>query len=141
MADINWEPFISTRAHKASQALPQITITKDSGRIAINATACDLIPNIYTYSFAEIYCGSIEGKLKKIRFQFTNQKTFKSIPVTRKKYKGTYTNGAVIHSKSLINSVYNTYPQLPRTCHFCVEVQTSGNTPYLSFDLTDSLAD
>lgn len=99
MADINWEPFISTRAHKASQALPQITISKDNGRISLNATACELIPGFYSLKYAEVYCGSIEGKLKKIRLQFTNDKTFKSIPISRKKYKGTFTNGAVIHSK------------------------------------------
>ena len=40
MADINWEPYISTRAHKASQSLPQITIAKDNGRIALNSAAC-----------------------------------------------------------------------------------------------------
>lgn len=71
MADINWEPFISTRAHKASQALPQITISKDNGRISLNATACELIPGFYSLKYAEVYCGSIEGKLKKIRLQFT----------------------------------------------------------------------
>ena len=73
MADINWEPFISTRAHKASQALPQITISKDNGRISLNATACELIPGFYSLKYAEVYCGSIEGKLKKIRLQFTNR--------------------------------------------------------------------
>ena len=30
MADINWEPYISTRAHKASQSLPdKIFLNKD----------------------------------------------------------------------------------------------------------------
>lgn len=56
MADINWEPFISTRAHKASQALPQITISKDNGRISLNATACELIPGFYSLKYAEVYC-------------------------------------------------------------------------------------
>ena len=73
MADINWEPYISTRAHKASQSLPQITIAKDNGRIALNSAACELVPDIYSYKFAEIYCGSIDGKLKKIRLQFTKK--------------------------------------------------------------------
>lgn len=141
MADINWEPYISTRAHKSSQALPQITITKDSGRIALNSAACEVVPNIYSYKFAEIYCGSIDGKLQKIRLQFTKEKTFKSIPLSRKKYKGSYTNGAVIHSKSLINDIFNTYPQLARTCHFCVESQIINDNVCLSFDFTDSLID
>ena len=139
MADINWEPYISTRAHKTSQTLPQITITKDSGRIALNSAACELVPDIYSYKFTEIYCGSIGGKLKKIRLQFTNEKTFKSIPLSRKKYKGNYTNGAVIHSKSLINDIFNTYPNLTHTCHFCVESQTINNNVCLSFDFIDSL--
>ena len=56
MADIIWEPYISTRAHKASQSLPQITIAKDNGRIALNSAACELVPDIYSYKFAEIYC-------------------------------------------------------------------------------------
>ena len=141
MADINWEPYISTRAHKASQSLPQITIAKDSGRIALNSSACELVPDIYSYKFAEIYCGSIEGKLKKIRLQFTNEKTFKSIPLSRKKYKGNYTNGAVVHSKSLINDIFNTYPNLTRTCHFGVESQIINENVCLSFDFTDSLID
>ena len=64
MADINWEPFISTRAHKASQALPQITISKDNGRISLNATACELIPGFYSLKYAEVYCGSIENLRK-----------------------------------------------------------------------------
>ena len=51
MADINWEPYISTRAHKASQSLPQITIAKDNGRIALNSAACELVPDIYSYKF------------------------------------------------------------------------------------------
>lgn len=141
MADINWEPYISTRAHKASQSLPQITIAKDNGRIALNSAACKLVPDIYSYKFAEIYCGSIDGILKKIRFQFTNKKSFKSIPLSRKKYKGNYTNGAVLHSKSLINDIFNTYPNLPRTCHFGVESQTINDNICLSFDFTDSLID
>ena len=130
MADINWEPFISTRAHKASQALPQITISKDNGRISLNATACELIPGFYSLKYAEVYCGSIEGKLKKIRLQFTNDKTFKSIPISRKKYKGTFTNGAVIHSKSLVNDIFS---------HFSVEPLTINDNIGLSFDFVESL--
>ena len=141
MADINWEPYISTRAHKASQSLPQITIAKDNGRIALNSAACELVPDIYSYKFAEIYCGSIDGKLKKIRLQFTTEKTFKSIPLSRKKYKGNYTNGAVVHSKSLINDIFNAYPNLTRTCHFGVESQIINDNVCLSFDFTDSLID
>lgn len=139
MADINWEPYISIRAHRTSQTFPQITIAKDSGRIALNSAACELIPDIYSYRFAEIYCGSIDGKLKKIRLQFTNEKTFKSIPVSRKKYKGNYTNGAVIHSKALTNDIFNAYPNLTRTCYFGVESQTINDNVCLSFDFTDSL--
>lgn len=139
MADINREPFISTRAHKASQALPQITISKDNGRISLNATACELIPGFYSLKYAEVYCGSIEGKLKKIRLQFTNDKTFKSIPISRKKYKGTFTNGAVIHSKSLVNDIFSTYPDLERTSHFSVEPLTINDNIGLSFDFVESL--
>lgn len=141
MADINWEPYISTRAHKASPFLPQVTIAKDNGRISLNSAACELVPHIYTYKFAEIYCGSIDGKLKKIRLQFTNEKTFKSIPLTRKKYKGSYASGATIHSKSLINDIFNTYPNLTRTCHFNVESQLINDNVCLSFDFTNSLID
>lgn len=89
MADINWEPYISTRAHKASQSLPQITIAKDNGRIALNSAACELVPDIYSYKFAEIYCGSIDGKLKKIRLQFTNEKTLKAFLFPGKNIKET----------------------------------------------------
>ena len=138
MADINWEPYISTRARNATQTIPQVTITNNSGRISLNSAACELVPNIYSYNFAEIYCGSIDGKLKKIRLQFTNDKTFKSIPLSRKKYKGSFTNGAVVHSKSLINDIFNTYPNLTHTCHFHVEPQIINGNTCLAFDLIDS---
>ena len=139
MSDINWEPYISTRAHRGTQSLPQITISKDNGRFSLNSSACELIPNIYSYKFAEIYCGSIDGKLKKIRINFTNEKTFKSIPLSRKKYKGNYINGAVIHTKSLANYIFNNYPKLARTCHFSIETQTVNDNIYLTFDFIDSL--
>lgn len=139
MTDINWEPYISTHSRKTSQTLPQVTITKDNGRIALNSAACELISDIYTYKYAEIYCGSIDGKLKKIRLYFTNERTFKSIPFSRKKHKGSYTNGAVIHSKSLTTNIFNTYPNLTHTCHFSVESQVINDNTCLSFDFTDSL--
>ena len=139
--NINWEPFISTRSRRTSHTLPQITIAKDTGRIAINSASCELIPNIYTYNYAEIYCGSINEKLKKIRIQFTNEKTFKSVPLTRKKYKGSYTAGVMIHSKSLVKNIYTVYPSFPRTCHFSVEAQNTNGHPSLCFDFQDSLID
>ena len=140
MADItiNWEPYISTRAHKSTPTIPQVTLTLNSGRISLNSAACELVPNIYSYSFAEIYCGSINEQLKKIRLQFATEKSFKSIPLSRKKYKGAFTNGAVIHSKSLIKDIFNTYPNLPQTCHFQVESQIINGNICLSFDLIDS---
>ena len=58
-----------------------------------------------------------------------------------KKYKGNYTNGAVVHSKSLINDIFNAYPNLTRTCHFGVESQIINDNVCLSFDFTDSLID
>lgn len=72
--NINWEPFISTRSRRTSHTLPQITIAKDTGRIAINSASCELIPNIYTYKYAEIYCGSINEKLKKSVYNLLTKK-------------------------------------------------------------------
>lgn len=140
MADItiNWEPYISTRSRKTTPNIPQVTITSSSGRISLNSAACELVPNIYLYNFVEIYCGSINERLKKIRIQFTNDKTFKSLPLSRKKYKGAFTNGAVVYSKSLVKNIFNTYPDLSSTCHFQVEFQVSNGNPCLSFDLIDS---
>lgn len=89
MADINWEPYISTRAHKASQSLPQITIAKDNGRIALNSAACELVPDIYSYKFAEIYCGSIDGKLKKFVCNSPTKKLLKAFLFPGKNIKET----------------------------------------------------
>ena len=89
MADINWEPYISTRAHKASQSLPQITIAKDNGRIALNSAACELVPDIYSYKFAEIYCGSIDGNSKKFVCNSPTKKLLKAFLFPGKNIKET----------------------------------------------------
>lgn len=89
MADINWEPYISTRAHKASLSLPQITIAKDNERIALNSATCELVPDIYSYKFAEIYCGSIEGELKKFICNSPTKKLLNAFLFLKKNIKAT----------------------------------------------------
>lgn len=66
-------------------------------------------------------------------------KHLRCIPISRKKYKGTFTNGAVIHSKSLVNDIFSTYPDLERTSHFSVEPLTINDNIGLSFDFVESL--
>ena len=50
-----------------------------------------------------------------------------------------FTNGAVIHSKSLVNDIFSTYPDLERTSHFSVEPLTINDNIGLSFDFVESL--
>ena len=78
---------------------------------------------------------------KKFVCNSPTKKLLKAFLFTRKKYKGNYTNGAVVHSKSLINDIFNAYPNLTRTCHFGVESQIINDNVCLSFDFTDSLID
>ena len=143
MADIDWEPFIPPKPHNTHQSTPKISISKKSGRITLNSAISQLLPDVYSYKFAEIYCGSVNGKLQKIRLQFTNEKNFKAFPLSRKKTNGVYSGGAVLHSKALVNSIYDTYPNLNSPSHFLIDKQAISNsiTPSLSFDLVTSLTD
>lgn len=143
MTEINWEPYIPSKPHNTHQNTPKISISQKSGRITLNSAISQLLPDIYSYKFAEISCGSVDGKLQKIRLQFTNEKNFKTIPLSRKKTKDTYSGGAVLHAKALVNSIYTVYPNLKSTSHFLVNEQAVSNriTPSLSFDLVTSLID
>lgn len=143
MADIYWEPYIPSKPRSAHLSTPKISISQKSGRITLNSAISQLLPDIYSYKFAELSCGLVDGKLQKIRLQFTNEKNFKTIPLSRKKTKGVYSGGAVLHAKALVSSIYATYPTLKSTSHFLIDEQSVSShiTPSLSFDLVTSLID
>ena len=138
MADIFWEIFESTRCRKAKSQTPLITITSESGRISLNAAACDLISNFYSYSYVEIYRGMREDKLQKICLKLTNEKSPQSIPLSRKKYKAQYTTGAVIHVKALVKDIYTAIPTLPKTCRFKIDLFKHPENNRLVFDIENS---
>lgn len=141
MADINWDPFINTNVRRSASKKPLITINYDTGRISLNSASCELIPDCYSYQYVEVYCGTIDGTLKKIRIHFTHNKSIKSIPLSRKKYKDNYTGGSVFHSKALVKDIYQSAPQLPKTSHFLADIQVQSGNRCLLFDIKESLTD
>ena len=139
MADIFWEPYIATRTPSASSKVPQVTLSMTSGRISFNIAVCELIPNLYKYKYAEIYRGMVDKTFKKICIKFTNERTVKSLPLSRKKYKNSFAGGMVLHSKSLIRDIYRTASHLPDTSHFLIEALPCEENNRIVFDIETSL--
>lgn len=139
MSDIFWESFASKRSPRIKDKTPIITITRDSGRISINAAACSLIENYYSYSNVEILKG-IDGKIfRKVGFKLLHSPAANSIGILRKTYKGHEVGGSILYSKSFVKEIYAQHEKLPKNAHFHVETKIIANSPTLTFDIFDSV--
>lgn len=139
MSDIYWETFSTKRSPRIKDKTPIITISKDTGRISINAAACSLIENCYSYGNVEILKGTDGNTFRKVGFKLLSSPTAHSIVISRKSYKGREVGGATIYSKALAKEIYAQNEKLPKNAHFHVETKNVSNSPTLIFNIFDSI--
>lgn len=139
MSDIYWETYTTKRSPRVKDKTPNVTITRNSSRISINAAACSLIENCYTYPNVEILKGIDGETFRKVGFKLLSSPTAHSIRVSRKKHKGHEVGGLSIYSKALVKEIYDQNERLSNTAHFYVETKIVSNSPTLMFDIFDSI--
>ena len=139
MSDIYWESFTSKRSPRIKDKTPIITITRDSGRISINAAACSLIENCYSFSNIELLKGIDGENFRKVGFKFLSSPSTHSIGISRKTYKGREVGGSTIYSKAFVKEIYAQNEGLAKSAHFNVETKNVKNSPTLMFDIFDSV--
>lgn len=103
MNNLVWEKVdvnqISRRSGEAFASIGQ-------GRIALNAEACELIDNIYSYEWIDILQAKNGNKVVKIGLRFAHNKDKNSLRAIRRKYNGQEVGGLNINSKSLIKQFF-----------------------------------
>lgn len=103
MANLIWESVdIKQSARRSGEAFASI----GQGRIALNADACDLLDNIYSYEWVEVMQAKNGNKVVKLGLRFSNVKQRNSLRATRRKYKGEEVEGININSKQLIKRYF-----------------------------------
>lgn len=135
MEDIMWEAYIPEQGRRSIQSLPQITLIRDLGRIMINPTAYSLISNVSNNQYAEFYLGFDNEKIRKMRLCFSNEKNYKSVPISRSHY----TSDIVLQSKTLVDEIFSAYPSWENTCTFLAGSQIIDGISFLVLDFSESL--
>lgn len=103
MANLIWESVdIKQSARRSGEAFASI----GQGRVALNADACDLLEDIYSYEWVDVIQAKSGNKVIKIGLRFTNEKSKNSLRATRRKYKGEEVEGININSKQLVKRYF-----------------------------------
>lgn len=117
MGNLIWEAVdVKQSARRSGEAFASI----GQGRIALNADACDLLENIYTYEWVNIIQAKSGNKVVKIGLRFINTRDKNSLRATRRKYKGEEVEGININSKQLIKRYFGETKETS-TSRFAVE--------------------
>lgn len=102
--DLVWET-IDVKQNKRMSGEPIATISE--ARISLSPAACALVDNIYSLPYVEIKVAKDENqKISRIGVFLNENKGESGLSVTRRKYKGEFTEGLNINSKSLVNALF-----------------------------------
>lgn len=103
MSNLIWESVdFKQSARRSGEAFASI----GQGRVALNADACDLLEDIYSYEWVDIIQAKSGNKVVKIGLRFTNNKDKGSLRTARRKYKGEEAEGININSKQLVKRYF-----------------------------------
>lgn len=118
MENLIWETVdIKQSTRRSGEAFASI----GQGRISLNADACDLLENIYSYEWVNVLqAKNPSGKVVKIGLRFTNKKDKHSLKLVRRRYKGEEVEGLNINSKQLIKKYFGETKETS-TSRFMVE--------------------
>lgn len=103
--ELSWE-IIDARDLNRRIGDPYVAINK--ARISLSPAACMLINGIYDLPFVEIRIAKDEdGNVKKIGLFFYENSSVNRMKVTRRKYRGEYTDGLNLNSKYLVRLIFS----------------------------------
>ena len=103
MSDFIWEKVdIKQTTRRDGEAFASI----GQGRIALNANACDLLDNIYSYEWVDILQAKKGNNVAMIGLRFVKNKSNSSLKVVRRKYRGQIVDGISINSKPLVKKYF-----------------------------------
>lgn len=135
MDEINWEKYITKRTPREKSSEPLISINRNSGRVSINSAACNLIAGCYNYNYIQLFTGTTNNTIRKVRIQFIDKYEDGCIRLCNKKQSKNPSNGAAFHCKSLVNDIYKSNYQLEKTSRFKAELYPSNEKNILVFDI------
>lgn len=103
MGNLVWEAVdVKQSVRRSGEAFASI----GQGRVALNADACDLLRDIYSYEWVDIIQAKSGNRVIKIGLRFTNEKSKSSLRAVRRKYKGEEVEGININSKQLVKRYF-----------------------------------
>lgn len=135
MDEINWEKYTVKRSPRERFSEPLVTMNRETGRISLNSAACNLISGCYNYNYVQLFTGTTNNIIRKVRIQFTNMYEDGCIALCKKKQSKNPSNGAVFHCKSLVNDIYKSNSQLEKTSRFITELYQTDEKNILIFDI------
>lgn len=141
MSEIVWHPFYAEKTNRKRVLEPQISFSISGGRIFINEAACKLIDDFYSYRYAEIYMGSVDGEFKKVAVTPTNNSIVNQAKLHRRKYKKMLTEGVTLYSKSIVKQIFEELNVSSGILHYRVERTVINKNASLILDLYKSRAD
>lgn len=124
--EVSWIPYIrKTNLH------PMATITKQSGKIVLNDSACSLLRSEENFHFAEFSFGKLNDKIVKIKIHFVDNETSFSIPLHHAE-DNKHSKCFVFHSKDLVNKIFDSKQESSTTIKLKVSEHMDD---YLIFDV------
>lgn len=103
MDNLVWE---SVEVRQSARRSGEAFVSIGQGRLALNADACDLIKDIYSYEWVDVIQARNGKEVVKIGLRFTSEKGKNSLKATRRKYKGEDVDGININSKQLVKRYF-----------------------------------
>lgn len=102
--DYIWETVdVKQNARRSGEAIATIS----EARISLSPAACALIDGVYTLPYVEIKIAKDENqKIRRIGVFLNNEKSESGLSVTRRRYKGEFTEGLNINSKNLVIALF-----------------------------------
>ena len=116
--DDTWDDVSLKRTVQRTASSPYASIA--DGRITFNAPSCNLIPNIYEYSWVNLKQQIRQNHIEKLAFVFSREKGPDSLRVTQRVYKGQKLSGMNIYSKELVRRYFDNNPKNKPTRRFPV---------------------
>ena len=102
--DFTWET-IDVKQNKRMNGEPIAAISE--ARISLSPAACALIDDVYSLPYVEIKIARDENKkINMIGVFFNKERSESGLAVTRRRYKGEFTEGLNINSKNLIIALF-----------------------------------
>lgn len=100
---IVWRRLPVTRSiRQYSLKKPIVTVDKESGRLSLNATVCNLFPEIFFYTNVEVLVGSTEqNECIGFRF-FRGETTDNTLPLKKSNVATTRLSGAIFCPENLL---------------------------------------